>query len=185
MNFSGYIHRSSGFLNNRFPVEYSNGNQLTLPSGTGTVAVSIHPDDSCFIQKTQSGVGTFGFYLSDVNNNRVKICSITVNGNSKIKSGDFPSGDSQKKNLSSLAGKALYAWFQLESGNSNGLGFSGSKMPITIKSNTAVVAGNKIVTNDINQTGTSITAGTIMTNSKFSKGTKCEASTFNSQVLDV
>lgn len=48
---------------------------------------------------------------------------------------------------------------------------------------TPVTAGNKILASDINQTGTSISAGTIMTNTHFTAGTKIEASTFNSQVL--
>ena len=48
---------------------------------------------------------------------------------------------------------------------------------------TAVVSGNKILATDRSQTGTSTTAGNVMTDSHFTAGTKIQASTFNSQVL--
>jgi len=48
---------------------------------------------------------------------------------------------------------------------------------------TKVTAGNKIMASDINQTGTSISAGTVMQNSNFSNGTAAQASTFNTKVL--
>ena len=48
---------------------------------------------------------------------------------------------------------------------------------------TAVTAGEKIMATDRSQTGTSTTAGNVMSDSHFTSGTKIEASTFNSQVL--
>ena len=51
------------------------------------------------------------------------------------------------------------------------------------KNYTLVTAGNKIKATDRSQTGTSTTAGAVISDSHFSAGTKAQASTFNSKVL--
>lgn len=185
MNFTGRIHKGThGILSGPLPVQDSSGNQYTLPSGTKTVLVAMKPTNDIYIYKSGTSESTqVTFWLCDSSGgNSVSICSISVTAGSPIKSGSVPSSKSdQSHNLSGLAGKALYVKFTTTAG----AGFQMTEnMPISIKSPyTAVTAGNSCVVADINQTGTSITAGTVMSNSKFSSGTKIEASTFNSQVL--
>ena len=187
MNFTGRVHKGTkGILSGPLPVQDSSGNQYTLPSGTGTVLVALKPTNDIYIYKSgTSGSTAVTFYLCDSSGgNSVAICTISVTAGSPIKSGSVPSSQSsQSHNLSGLAGKALYVKFTTSSGS----GFQMTEnMPIQIKSPyTAVTQGNEIKKEDINQTGASVTAGTVMTNSKFSSGTKIEASTFNSQVLGV
>lgn len=185
MDFTGRIHMGSKrVMSGPLPVQDSSGNQYTLPAGTGTVLVAMKPTNDIYIYKSgTSGSVKVTFYLCDSSGgNAVAICSISVTAGSPIKSGSVPSAQGeQSHNLSGLAGKDLYVKFTLTSGSDFQMS---ENMPISIKSPyTAVVAGEKIVTGDINQTGTSISAGTVMSNSHFSSGTKVEASTFNSEVL--
>ena len=187
MKLEGRLHRGSkAALNTIIPVQTSGGSDYTLPAGTKKVLVTLNPTEDIYIYRSPNyGNTDVNFFLCNSGNTkRVLICMISVTGGSPIKSGSIPSNQSEQlKDLSTLAGQKLYARFETV----NGSGFSFvDNLPINIRSPyTAVVQGNKIVTGDINQTGTSITSGTVMQNSKFSRGTKAEASTFNSQVLEL
>lgn len=179
MNYSGVINRhGNAMFNMPHKIEDANGNQYTLPSGTKKVKVALHPDASNYFNNT-SGSCKFNIYIYADSSHNVLLTNLTCNG--KIASGDIPSSSEQEVDLTSLAGLPLNIRYTV----TNGSGATQvGKIPITFKTNTPVTQGAKIKKEDINQTGTSIAAGTVMTNSKFSRGTKCEASTFNSRVLD-
>ena len=85
------------------------------------------------------------------------------------------------------AGCTIYIVIQRIGTGFNGGTFSipAGKLVVTTTSKyTGVTAGNVIKATDRSQTGTTTTANTVMTDSHFSAGTKIEASTFNTQVLN-
>lgn len=179
MSFTGRIKKgSSAALNNNLQVVDGDGNAYTLPANTGNVKVQLKPTDTYYLSTL--GFGTVNFYLCN-GNTKVLICQIALDPPQK--SGGIPDTPASV-NLSSLANKQLYARFEWVSGYGENMSMNGNYLPIEIKDPyTAVTSGNKCVTGDINQTGASVSAGTVMSNSHFSAGTKIEASTFNSQVL--
>ena len=178
MNFTGRINRrGNAMFNMPHVVEDSSGNQWTVPSNIGKVKVALKPDASNYFN-IGSGSCTFRIWLYCDSSHNILLTTLTVS--SPITSGSIPS-PAAEVDMSSLAGRPLNVRYTV----TNGSGATQvGNVPITFVTNTPVVQGAKIKKEDINQTGASVTAGTIMTNSKFSRGTKCEASTFNTKVLD-
>lgn len=183
MAFSGYISTGGNALFNIAHPVTSGGSQYTLPSGTKKMKIQLKPTTDYYFSITD-GSANFKFFLCHDNSDKIEICTISVTAGSSQKSGGIPT-TAVEKDLSSLAGKTLYARFEMVSTTKNYYPKLNNRyMPIEMQAPyTAVTQGSEIKKEAITQTGASVTAGTVMTNSKFSSGTKIEASTFNSQVL--
>lgn len=184
MSFSGKISTGgNALIGVQHSVVDGNGNQYTLPSNTKKMKIQLKPTSSYYLYKN-GGTANVKFFLCHDNSDKIEICSFTVTSGSPQKSGGIPSA-AIEKDLTSLAGKTLYARFEIVSKTGDTYPQLNNRlMPIELQSPyTSVTQGSEIKKEAINQTGASVTAGTVMTNSKFSSGTKIEASTFNSQVL--
>ena len=119
-------------------------------------------------------------------NNAYTVATLASNGNLIMVLGNnSPTYSQPAVSCPGLAGKAVYIQIRgLNNINTNST--SGKAITLqTASAYTAVTAGNVIKATDRSQTGTSTTAGNVMTDSHFSSGTKIEASTFNSQVLGI
>jgi len=185
MYLSGYVDLGTHSLFG--PVQEitdGSGNSYKLPSGTRNVKIQFLPSSTYYFSKS-SGVASVKVHMVEVGNssNSLELFTFTVSASETQKSGSIPTNPVEL-DLSQFANKYIGVKFSIVTNTTSTYPqLNNRKMPIKLQSNTAVVAGNKCGIADINQTGTSITAGTKMSNSNFSSGTKIQASTFNSQVL--
>lgn len=131
-----------------------------------------------------SSVTSHLYFCDSAGNNAYQIFQVTGVTNTMLSS--TYSASTYNKSVdgcTGLKGKALY--LKITGGNLLNAGCAGKSIKIKTTGTfyTAVEAGNKILATDRSQTGTTTTAGTVMSDTHFTAGTKIEASTFNSQVL--
>lgn len=162
----------------------SSGTAYTMPSGTKKVKVQFRPTSTYYWSKS-NGAASIKVQMVDRNatGTTEELFTFTVTAGEVVQSGGIPSSPVEK-DLSKFAGKSVGIKFSIVANTTSSYPqLQGKKMPIRMDSYTAVVAGNKILATDRSQTGTSTTAGAVMTDSHFSSGTLIQASTFNTKVL--
>ena len=157
---------------------------ITIPSTGGAATVVVTCDNNAWFQNTSTGWRLQSkLVLCDSNgNNEVTLFSKTMDPNTSDRSSVIKSN----VDVSALKGKRVYAKV-VPLSQSGGSGvvintrYSTDGLQISIVFN--VTKGEIIKASDLSQTGTSVTAGTVMKDSHFSSGTKITASAFNSTVL--
>ena len=157
---------------------------LTMPSGE--FPVKITGFSGTLYAANASGNITVTLCDSS-GGNAYTMATIASNGTLKMVLGNnSPTYSAAQVRATGLIGKAIYIQVRgLGTINTNDTSGRVITIETSDKLYTAVTAGNKIMASDFTQTGGSATVGNTISNSNFSSGTKAEASTFNSKVLQL